>query len=270
MTHSDTLIDVWAHNLYESVSKLQDMAERAAYIFIDAEFPGVVASVEGGFVDLIDMDYQDKRENSNLMHPIQYGFAFFDENKRRIEGPCAIQFNFKWDKDKDTCSYKSLKFLEDKGFDFSKLATDGIDYTEFAEAIIGSGLICNHKVSYIGFQCDYDIIYLLKLCSGLTRLPMNHDDLGQIMKVYFPCVYDFRYVTLRFHFFMGLSTIGAKFDVPHVGGSHHAGNDALFTGDVYFRFLEVYENYDINEFRNCVYGVTHVGYRGKDYVKPQF
>lgn len=264
MSESDVMIDVWAYNLHESVRKMRGMIERAAYIFIDAEFPGVVARVEGKFVDLIDIDYQDKRENSNLMHPIQYGFAFFDENKCRIEGPCAIQFNFKWDINKDTASFTSTSFLMDKGFNFSRLVNDGIDYTEFAEAIIGSGLVCNHKVSYIGFQCDYDIIYLLKLCSGLTRLPIDYKDLDKILKVFFPCIYDFRYMALKFYFCHGLDSLGRSFNVVRVGRGHHAGIDALFTGDIYFRFLEVYKDYNIDTVKNMVYGVNAVGYRGKD------
>ncbi|VDO00113.1 unnamed protein product [Rodentolepis nana] len=259
----DDLLDVWADNLEESVIKMRDMIERAAFIFIDAEFPGVVAEVEGSFVDYIDVDYQDKRENSNLMHPIQYGFAFFGEDKCRIEGTCAIQFNFKWDKDVDTCSQNSVEFLEDKGFDFAKLSVFGIEYAEFAEAIIGSGLVCNHKVTYVGFQCDYDIVYLLKLCSGLTRLPMNYPDLFRIMEIYFPCVYDFRYVAISQRYFTRLVKIGELFGVVSSGRNHHAGADALFTGDVYFRFLEKFKDFDLPRIKNYIYGLTAVGYRGR-------
>lgn len=74
---------------------------------------------------------------------IQIGLSIADEDGNVPYPICTWQFNFKWDKEKEKIVDQSYDLLVRAGVRFDKLATDGIDFSTFAEYFSGSGILAN-------------------------------------------------------------------------------------------------------------------------------
>lgn len=70
---------------------------------------------------------------------IQIGLSIADEDGNIPHPTSTWQFNFKFDKDKDRIVDQSYDLLIKAGVRFDKLASEGIDYSLFAEYFAGSG-----------------------------------------------------------------------------------------------------------------------------------
>jgi CCR4-NOT transcription complex subunit 7/8 len=57
--------------------------------------------------------------------------------------------------------------LKNCGIQFDQLKKQGINKKDFAEWIMGSGLICNNELTWIVFHGSFDFGYLLKLLTGV-------------------------------------------------------------------------------------------------------
>ncbi len=115
---------------------------------MDTEFPGVVAKPIGVFKNAADFNYQALRCNVDLLKLIQLGLTFADENGNLCPGTCTWQFNFKFNRQLDMSAEASIQLLEDSGVDFDRLASDGINYSSFGEALMVSGLEMSHSFNF--------------------------------------------------------------------------------------------------------------------------
>lgn len=93
----------------------------------------------------------------------------------------------------------SIELLTKSGIDFSRHDRDGIDVEHFGELLISSGLILTDDVKWITFHrfmiltSGYDFGYLLKLSTCLP-LPADEFDFFELLKLYFPCIYDIKFI----------------------------------------------------------------------------
>ena len=62
---------------------------------------------------------------------------------------------------------QAITMLKNCGIDFDQLKKQGIYKKDFAEWIMGSGLICNNDLTWIVFHGSFDFGYLLKLLTGI-------------------------------------------------------------------------------------------------------
>jgi CCR4-NOT transcription complex subunit 7/8 len=101
----------------------------------------------------------------------------------------------------------------------------------------------------------YDFGYLLKMVTN-DALPTNENDFFTLLFIWFPCIYDIKYIirsvkTLR----GGLQEIGESLGVrislqvldgkltrqlTRIGPQHQAGSDSLLTASVFFKLRSTY------------------------------
>ncbi len=66
---------------------------------------------------------------------------------------------------------------------------------DFAEYLMGSGIICNDELTWLVFHGSFDFGYMLKILTGL-QLPKSSEDFFKSLKLYCPNIYDIKYITL--------------------------------------------------------------------------
>ncbi|KAJ1559670.1 CCR4-NOT transcription complex subunit 7 [Nowakowskiella sp. JEL0078] len=147
----------------------------------DTEFPGVVARPIGNFRTSSDYHYQMLRCNVDLLKIIQLGVTFSDENGN-VPEICTWQFNFKFNLSDDMYAQDSIDLLTKSGIDFKKHEEFGIDVEHFGGLLISSG-----HCSY------YDFGYLLKVLT-CRELPAEESEFFELLKIYFPCIYDIKFL----------------------------------------------------------------------------
>ena len=85
-----------------------------------------------------ECEYLLVKRNVEQTKMIQIGLTIADEDGRVPYPVCTWQFNFKFDKDKDSIIEQSYDLLVKAGVHFDRLATEGIEYALFAEYFAGS------------------------------------------------------------------------------------------------------------------------------------
>jgi len=107
----------------------------------------------------------------------------------------------------------SIDLLVRSGIDFQKSKTIGIDVGKFAELLMGSGIVLDDRVKWIAFHSGYDFGYLLKLLQCKT-LPNDENEFFELLRAYFPCIYDVKYVMFNCDNFKGgLAKLAQELDV---------------------------------------------------------
>lgn len=105
----------------------------------------------------------------------------------------------------------SIDLLQKSGIDFPRHEEIGISPNDFAELMITSGLVLTPETKWISFhrcvstisfiaQTDarlprsgYDFGYFIKLLTN-ESLPTNEDNFFELLKLWFPTVYDIKYM----------------------------------------------------------------------------
>lgn len=91
-----------------------------------------------------------------------------------------------------------------------------------------------------------------------TPLPDSEDGFLEDTKMYFPILYDLKYMKEEFDDLKGgLSRVGDVLCVDRYGQQHQAGSDSWVTGLAYFKLMELYLH-GINveeEFNNVLFGL---------------
>lgn len=232
--------DVWRGNLDEEMRNVRKAVEDYPYISMDTEFPGVVARpITDQFAH--DYQYQTLRCNVDLLKIIQLGIAFVNERGEHPEGVVAWQFNFKFNLQEDMYAQDSIDLLKDAGIDFARHEDDGIDVNYFGELMITSGLVLVDNVRWVSFHSGYDFGYLLKLLT-CTALPNNESEFFELMKLYFPLIYDIKYMVNGIDgLHGGLQKIAEDLNAQRIGPMHQAGSDALLTADTFFKLVQRFD-----------------------------
>lgn len=257
VTTPSEIRDVWAFNLEEEFCTIRNVVQKYKFIAMDTEFPGVVAQPIGKFRSITDYQYQMLRCNVDLLKIIQLGVTFIDENGNKPEDVTTWQFNFKFSLSKDMYAQDSIDLLINSGIQFSKHEEDGIHADDFAQLLMTSGIVLSDEVKWLTFHSGYDFGYLLKVLTG-EKLPAEEDDFFNALRVYFPCIYDVKYLmkscaTLR----GGLQEVARQLQLERVGPQHQAGSDSLLTGAAFFKIRKDFFNdkMDDKKFRGFLYGL---------------
>jgi len=234
------IIDVWAKNLHEEIAKIQEIVDEYPYIAMDTEFPGVVARPIGCFKNSHDYHYQTLKCNVDLLKIIQLGITFCDTDGHVYPGACTWQFNFKFNLSEDMYAQDSIDLLSKSGIDFKEHDAKGIDVQEFGELLMTSGIVLNDDVRWISFHSGYDYGYLLKILT-CEALPKEEADFFELLRTYFPCVFDVKYLmksceTLK----GGLQKVAEALELERIGPQHQAGSDSLLTAATFFKMREMF------------------------------
>jgi len=231
--------EVWADNLDDELEVIRVVVEQYKYVAMDTEFPGVVARPVGNFKNSGEHQYQTLRCNVDMLKLIQLGLTFSDEQGKlpSIDDEyCVWQFNFReFNLKDDLYAPDSIELLKSSGIDFKVLEERGIEITRFGELLMSSGIVLNDELRWITFHSGYDFGYMLKVLT-CTALPAAEEDFFELLKLFFPCIYDMKYL-MKFcgSLHGGLNKLAETLEVERIGPQHQAGSDSLLTSITFFQ-----------------------------------
>jgi len=241
------IVDVFKDNLREELNKISQFIDDYNFIAMDTEFPGVVARPVGSFRNSQDYHYQTLKCNVDLLKIIQLGLSFCDAQGNVLPGVCTWQFNFKFNLSEDMYAQDSVELLSKSGIDFKSHDAKGIDVTEFGELLMMSGIVLNDKIKWISFHSGYDFGYLLKVLTCQV-LPKEETEFFELMRMYFPCVYDIKYLMRSCESLSGgLQRVAEQLQVERLGPAHQAGSDSLLTAATFFKMRSTFFENEIND-----------------------
>jgi len=251
------IVDVWSDNLTEELAKIMDIVDDYPYIAMDTEFPGVVARPLDKFKNASDYHYQTLKCNVDLLKIIQLGLSFCNEDGEFLPGVCTWQFNFKFNLSEDMYAQDSIDLLAKSGIDFKEHDRRGIDVADFGAALMTSGVVLNEDVKWISFHSGYDYGYLLKVLT-CKPLPKEETDFFDLLKTYFPCIYDIKYLMKSCETLHGgLQKVADQLGVDRIGPQHQAGSDSLLTAQTFFKMRQVFfdESIDDEKYMGVLFGL---------------
>ena len=242
--NSPVILDVWEENFEEEFRVIMDLIDYYPIVAMDTEFPGTVYEFEEHDLSPIghyEMKYKKIKMNVDKLKVIQVGISLADEEGNMPPRVTTWQFNLKFNLNTDDYSKDSIQLLINAGLNFDHHAKRGISSQQFAEYLIASGLVMNKDIKWICFDGGYDFAYLIKIFER-QNLPENESQFYQLLNIYFPSIYDVKYMvrdieTLRFG---GLTKIASDLNVKRFGTMHQAGSDALLTLSTFFKFRKLY------------------------------
>jgi CCR4-NOT transcription complex subunit 7/8 len=266
--------NVWAENVEEEMAHIRQLIETHPYVAMDTEFPGVVAKpVSETFSP--DYHYKSLKVNVDLLKIIQLGLSFADENGNFAKGCPCWQFNFHFSLNDDMFAQDSIDLLVNSGISFEDHATRGIDPLRFGELMMVSGLVLDNRVKWVSFHSGYDYGYLLKLLTT-QELPNDEKSFFDTLKLYFPTIYDIKYMTsLCDGHFGGLQRLADTLGCQRVGSEHQAGSDSLLTMTTYFALARAKfvtdGQIDDSRYKNELYGYgsNHTVRKGNAHAQSQ-
>ncbi|KAJ9555017.1 hypothetical protein OSB04_009631 [Centaurea solstitialis] len=259
-TDSVQIREVWNDNLEQEFALIREIVDDYPYIAMDTEFPGVVLRPLAQFKNINDYNYVTLKDNVDMLKLIQLGLTFSDENGNLptcgTDKPCIWQFNFReFNVNEDIFANDSIEMLRQCGIDFKKNSEMGIDANRFGELLMSSGVVLNDNICWVTFHSGYDFGYLLKL---LTRkeLPKSQAGFFDLIKIYFPIVYDIKHL-MRFcnHLHGGLNKLAEILEVERIGVCHQAGSDSLLTSHAFKKLKEGYFNGNTEKYAGVLYGL---------------
>jgi CCR4-NOT transcription complex subunit 7/8 len=249
--------EVWMYNLVEEMEAIRTLVDRYPYVAMDTEFPGVVAKPLGTFKSPADYQYQLLKCNVDLLKIIQLGLTFSNEKGQLPATACTWQFNFKFSLTADMYAQDSIELLTKSGIDFKRHEEIGIDVHTFGELLISSGLVLNEEIRWISFHSAYDFGYLLKVLTCIP-LPEDESDFFDLLHIYFPCIYDIKYLMKGCKSLKGgLQDVANDLSVERIGPQHQAGSDSMLTLFTFFKMRQVYfeDNIDDGKYLGHLYGL---------------
>lgn len=267
--------EIWAHNLEDELKVICASVEQYPYVAMDTEFPGVVAKPLVNYSRQREYQYMKLKHNVDCLFLIQLGLTLCDSagNLPVVDGKYSVwQINFReFHPDSDTPhNPESISMLEQSGIDFDANAAYGVDVNRFGELLTVSGIVLNEDVSWLTFHSGYDFGYLLKVLIG-QRLPDTEEDFFDLISLYFPNIYDMKYV-VKFvdELHGGLSKLAELLDVERLGSKHQAGSDSLLTANTFFELQKRYFRPDtslgpIAPYKNVLFGLGSDG----EYAPPR-
>jgi len=264
ITEAPIIKDVWEDNFEEEFRIITDLIERYPVIAMDTEFPGTVYELEDHELSPLghyEMKYKKIKMNVDKLKVIQVGISLSDEEGNLPPGFTIWQFNLKFNLHTDEYSKDAIKLLMDAGLKFDTHAKKGINPQQFAEYIIGSGMIMNRDTKWVVFDGGYDFAYLIRMFEG-QNLPDTEAQFYGLLNIYFPNFYDVRHMvrdieTLRMG---GLSKIATELNLKRFGTMHQAGSDALLTLSTFFKIKKTYIKTDTeNKYINVLDGISQHG-----------
>jgi CCR4-NOT transcription complex subunit 7/8 len=194
---------------------------------------------------------------------IQLGISLCDENGRYIPNLCCWQFNFKFST-KDTCAPDSLELLKNSGIKFDQLESRGIEWNDFAEVFMTSGIVLNPRVNWISFHSGFDFAYLVRVLTA-NELPKTDAQFFELLHIFCPVIYDIKYMIKSCEPLKGgLQRIAETLEVHRIGPQHQAGSDALLTAATFFKMrADFFDSWiDDSKYRGVIFGLNCPPYTG--------
>eukprot|EP00523_Entomoneis_sp_CCMP467_P011462 CAMPEP_0168725268 /NCGR_PEP_ID=MMETSP0724-20121128/4064_1 /TAXON_ID=265536 /ORGANISM="Amphiprora sp., Strain CCMP467" /LENGTH=305 /DNA_ID=CAMNT_0008772043 /DNA_START=340 /DNA_END=1257 /DNA_ORIENTATION=- len=259
--------NVWAENVEEEMAAVRSVVEKYPYVAMDTEFPGVVAKpVSESFT--ADYHYKSLQVNVDLLKIIQLGLSFADEEGNFAPGCPCWQFNFRFSLDDDMYAQDSIDLLTKSGISFEDHAKRGIDPLLFGELLMVSGLVLDDRVRWVSFHSGYDFAYLIKILTT-QGLPKEEKAFFELLKIYFPTVYDIKYMTsiLDGFFAGGLQKLADDLGCQRLGAEHQAGSDSLLTMSTYFSLSKAKFKGSDGKIDDTKYANELFGYGGNHTVR---
>lgn len=251
------IVDVWADNLEEAFHQIRAIVDDYPYIAMDTEFPGIVARPVGQY-SKSEYNYQTLRCNVDMLRLIQLGLTFSNEyGEPPAHGPSTYQFHFKFDLNDEMYAQDSIELLKRAGIDFKRHADYGIEFEDFGELCISSGIVLNSEVKWIAFHSGYDLGYLVKVLTQ-SALPKRQHEFFDSINAFFPIIYDVKYMMKSCRNLKGgLQDLADDLEVKRVGPQHQAGSDSLLTMAVFFKMKRLYfeDNIDDEKYCGVLYGL---------------
>eukprot|EP00271_Cylindrocystis_brebissonii_P011505 TRINITY_DN29346_c0_g1_i1.p1 TRINITY_DN29346_c0_g1~~TRINITY_DN29346_c0_g1_i1.p1 ORF type:complete len:271 (+),score=44.85 TRINITY_DN29346_c0_g1_i1:384-1196(+) len=252
--------EVWESNLVQEVELIRDIVDDYPLVAMDTEFPGVVVRPIGAFKTSRELHYQTMRANVDMLKLIQLGLTFTDENgalPKIGDSHCVWQFNFReFCLDSDPHAVDSIELLRDCGIDFPKHKEHGVNALHFAELLMSSGIVLNPNMHWITFHSSYDFGYLLKLLTS-QGLPESEADFFLLLQVYFPTIYDVKYL-MKFceNLHGGLNRLAEALQVERIGPQHQAGSDSLLTSSTFCKLKSTFfKTASTEKYAGVLYGL---------------
>ncbi|OWA51684.1 CCR4-NOT transcription complex subunit 7 [Hypsibius exemplaris] len=253
--------NVNCYNLEEEMQKISKLASKYPYIAIDTEFPGTLDIPMGTFETCADYEYALFKSNVDRMNIIQLGLSFFDEDGCQPGPIHTWQFNFRFNLEDELYAEDSIQMLEASGIDFAEHQTAGIEPNHFAERLVTSGIVCNETIRFLTFHSAYDFGYLYKLLEGKPTLPPTEAGFLDVIRMYFPKVFDIKYMLKDFpspKLKGGLQDLADSFRLVRTGNQHQAGSDSALTGSLFFRLKRDVLPVRLDPFLGHIYGLSGV------------
>ena len=251
---SNGIREVYVDNFKEEIKAISNFLTQYPYVAMDTEFPGVIYPCP---VASFDYYYQYTKVNVDKLKLIQLGITLTNDKGEYPPNICTWQFNLYFDCDKDEHSSDSISMLYNSGIDFNLLKNKGIPHSLFAEYLLVSGLVLNEKITWICFNGSSDFAYLLKYLTN-DALPEDEKEFIELKNMYFPNIYDVKYLVNDNEIYKGgLNKLAKELDVERSGEIHQAGSDSQVTSDVFFRLVRnnIISQNDLNEGKNIIYGI---------------
>ncbi|KAF9523897.1 ribonuclease H-like domain-containing protein [Crepidotus variabilis] len=249
--------EVWAPNLEAEMKIIRELVDAFPYVAMDTEFPGVVARPIGAFKTSSDYHYQTMRCNVDLLKIIQLGITLANDEGQFPQECSTWQFNFKFSLSDDMYTPDSIEQLQKSGLDFQRHEEFGISPNDFAELMITSGLVLSFDTKWISFHSGYDFGYFVKLLTAQS-LPTTEDYFFDLLNIWFPTVYDIKYLMKASKALKGgLQEVADDLGVLRIGASQQAGSDSLLTASTFFKMREIYfdDHIDDEEYSGKLYGL---------------
>ena len=261
--------EVYADNFIEEIKNISTFLNQYPYVGMDTEFPGVIFPCP---VATEDFYYAYTRVNVDKLKLIQLGITLTNDKGEFPPGTCTWQFNLHFDVEKDQHSNESISMLYNSGIDFNLMKSKGIPHLLFAEYLTTSGLVLNERITWICFNGSSDFAYLLKyLING--PLPQEEKEFIELINLYFPNLYDIKYLVNDSETYKGgLNKLAKELDVERSGEIHQAGSDSQVTSEVFFRLVRnnVISQNELNEGKNVIYGIGQGNNMAETFNYTQF
>lgn len=246
--------EVYEDNFIQEIKNISKLLSQFPYVGMDTEFPGVVYKCP---VCTDDFYYKFNKVNVDKLKLIQLGITLTNDKGEYPPYTCTWQFNLNYDIEKDEHSNESISMLYNSGIDFNLMKNKGIPHSLFAEYLIISGLVLNENITWICFNGISDFAYLLKYLIN-DNLPEDEDGFIDLINLYFPNLYDIKYLVNDNEAYKGgLNKLAKELEVERSGEIHQAGSDSQVTSDVFFRLIKnnVITTNDLNSGKNVIFGI---------------
>ncbi|XP_030421350.1 CCR4-NOT transcription complex subunit 7 [Gopherus evgoodei] len=159
----------------------------------------------------------------------------------------------------------SIELLTTSGIQFKKHEEEGIETQYFAELLMTSGVVLCEGVKWLSFHSGYDFGYLIKILTN-SNLPEEELDFFEILRLFFPVIYDVKYLMKSCKNLKGgLQEVAEQLELERIGPQHQAGSDSLLTGMAFFKMREMFFEDHIDDAKYCghLYGLGS----GSSYVQ---
>merc|ERR1719228_2562482 len=90
------------------------------------------------------------------------------------------------------------------------------------------------------------------------NLPEEEEDFFEILRIFFPSIYDVKYLMKSCKSLKGgLQEVADQLELERIGPQHQAGSDSLLTGAAFFRMRELFFEDNIDDTKYCgqLYGL---------------